>query len=61
MQADITYPMDIANGSGWEVVVDHHVDTLEINATPHQISTNQDPDLHTNRTRALEGSSWREI
>ena len=46
--------MNIVNGSGWKVVVDHHINPLEVNAPPHQIGTYQDPDLHGNGTRNLE-------
>ena len=40
-----TYSVDVADGGGWEVIVDDHVDSLEVNPSTHQISTDQYPDL----------------
>ena len=40
-----SYSVDVADGRGWEVIVDDHVDSLEVNPSTHQISTDQYPDL----------------
>ena len=34
-----TYSVDVADGGGWEVIVDDHVDSHEVNPSTHQIST----------------------
>lgn len=38
--------MYITDGGGREIEIDHHVDALEIDTTPHQFCGDQNPNLY---------------
>ena len=37
--------MDVADGAAGEVVVDDEVDSLQVNASPHQLCADEHPDV----------------
>ena len=48
-----TYSVDVVDSRGWEVIVDDHVDSLEVNPSTHQISTYQYPDLKGRKSKVI--------
>ena len=46
----LTYSVNIANGTVWEIIVNDEINSLEINTSAHQLCTYQDPDLSRPKT-----------
>lgn len=46
----LTYPVDVADGTVWEVVVYDKVHSLEVNPSSHQLCANENPDVSQSET-----------
>ena len=46
----LTNSVDVTYRTIWEVIIDDKVNSLEVHASPHQLGTDQHPDLATAKT-----------
>ena len=57
------HPVNVADGAGRQVVVDHQVDARKVDAPPHKLRADQHPD--TTRTEPLHDvvtlRTWTEV